>query len=141
MIAPMARRAVRASLQKAISGSRIGMGMARPQSTAGSVQHRPPTSSPRTVTDGCEWVRQRQKPCPHRTRGHDARSRPHVAFGSCGKVPPGCRKASEAMAMDRQPDPDPAKAANPKERESVSHGPKTDDRSAPRPDDGRSAPA
>lgn len=57
----------------------IGMGMARPQSSAGSERHRPHTSSPRTVTDGREWVKRRQMPCPHETPAENVRDLPSLS--------------------------------------------------------------
>lgn len=106
----------------------IGMGMARPQSSAGSERHRPHTSSPRTVTDGCERVKRRQLPCPHRTRA----TSPAAALMSpsdhevrCRQVP--AREAKRWPWTDRLTPVPRSRAANPKGRESVSQGPCTDD--------------
>ncbi len=105
----------------------IGMGMARPQSSAESEQHRPHTSSPRTVTDGRERVTRRQTPCPHRTRT----TRSAAAFMSPSDHGVRCRQVPERVAK-RWPwtdslTPVPREsAANPKGRESVSQGPCTD---------------
>lgn len=92
---------------KAGCGAVIGMGIARPQRTAERVLHRPNNSNPRTVTDGSERAKQRQKSCSHWTRGFGS---PAAAHGSPSKAMKRCRqvaKASEVTAMGRQPDPAP----------------------------------
>ena len=105
----------------------IGMGMARPQSSAGSERHRPHTSSPRTVTDGSERVRRRQSPCPHRTRTRSAAAlmSPSDHGERCRQVPE--REAKRWPWTDSLTPVPRNSAANPKGRECVSQGPCTDD--------------
>lgn len=107
----------------------IGMGMARPRCSAARERHRPLTSSPRTVTDGSEWVKRRQMPCPHRTRTTSsaaARMSPSDHAMRCRQVPE--REAKRRPWTDSlTPVQRDTSAADPKGRESVSQGPCTDD--------------
>jgi len=65
-----ARCAVRANAgQKRNAAACAVWGWQGPGAAPKVRRHRPPTSSPRTVTDGSERAKQRQTPCPHETRG------------------------------------------------------------------------
>lgn len=97
---------------EAICCGLCGMGMVRPRRSAESDQHRPSTSSTRTVTDGSEGAKQRQTPYPHWTRAicpAAACTLPLRGATRCRWVPSG----SEATAMNGQPNPRSRRQAQP----------------------------
>lgn len=67
--------------------------------------------APALMCGGSERVTKHQPPYPHRTHPQEVQPRTSRHQMTCNAVPPGLRKESEATAMDRQPDPDPAQTS------------------------------
>ena len=110
MSAPAPRSAVRGHLADATRWRRGGMWMARTTSAAGT-RDIAPYSSPHRVDGGSERAERRQSLPTLDAGAKTTRSRPSLAIEGDDAVPLGRRKASEATAKDRQPNPGPAQTS------------------------------